>query len=119
MTNNKTQITLTELEKKVAQLCIEDTDGTNSASYEWINPESLGLTKKSLKGVFGSLVKKGLLWYSGDCGSSIDYEIYYWTVNVESDDYGRLIHDVDGLLKHFAHYSQDPKSYQEWLEVQN
>lgn len=116
--NNK-EITLTDLEKKVAQKCIDETDGTNSASFEWLDPTDFGIDLKSLKGVFGSLVKKGLLFYAGDSGSSIDYEIYYWSVNVESDEYGRLVYDIDGLLKHFAHYSKDRKSYEAWLEVQD
>lgn len=117
MTNKK--ITLTDLEKKVAQKCIDITDGLNATSFEWLNPSDFGIDSKSLKGVFGSLVKKGLLYTDGDSGSSIEYAIYYWTVNVESDEYGRLIYDIDGLLKHFAHYTQDSRGYEAWLEVQD
>ena len=114
MTNKKT--TLTDLEKKVALVCIEGTDGTNSASYDWLNPEDFGLTKQTLKGVFGSLVKKGLMRHGGDY--DLEFNVYYWTVNVESDEYGRTINDIDDLLKHFEHYNLNWKSYRAYLEAQ-
>tara|TARA_R110000737_G_C14197604_1_gene416652 strand:+ start:94 stop:459 length:366 start_codon:yes stop_codon:yes gene_type:complete len=109
-------ITLTELEQKVALACIEGTDGTNSASYDWLNPTDFGLNKQSLKGVFGSLVKKGLMTHSGY--DDIEFNVYYWTVNVESDEYGRTINDIDDLLKHFEHCTLNWKSYRAYLEAQ-
>lgn len=115
MTNQK--ITLTDLEKKVALVCIEETDGGNSASYDWLNPEDFGINKQSLKGVFGSLVKKGFMEYDGGDDTG-EFNIYYWVVNVESDEHGRLINSIDGLISHLEHSNRDREDYKLWLEHQ-
>jgi len=92
-------ITLTENETKLAQVLIDQTDGTNSAICygKWLPLKELNMNMKTVKGVFGSLVKKGFL-YDGEADEE-DYEVYYWTVNVRTDDDGREITTVDELIK--------------------
>jgi hypothetical protein len=88
-------ITLTDKERQLAQYLIDVTDGSNAVIFE--NPKKLGWDVKTAKGVFGSLVKKDLI-YPDDAMQMDDYVVHYWTVDVETDDHGRLIDTVDQLL---------------------
>jgi hypothetical protein len=92
-------ITLTENETKLAKVLIDLTDGTNSAICyaKWLPLKELNMNMKTVKGVFGSLVKKGFLYDSE--GDEEGYEVYYWSVNVHTDIYGREINTVDELIK--------------------
>jgi len=75
----ETMITLTEKETLLAQELINTTDDSNAhiCSEDWIDIQSLGFDVKTLKGVFGSLVQKGLLEYSD---TNENGEIYIWTI---------------------------------------
>ena len=92
-------ITLTENETKLAQELIDTTDGTNSAICyaKWLPLKKLNMDMKTVKGVFGSLVKKGFL-YNGE-GDEEGYEVYYWEVNVCTDDNGTEITTVAELIQ--------------------
>ena len=91
---SKKIITLTDKETQLTQYFIDVTDGSNSVIF--INPKKLGWDVETAKGVFGSLVKKDLIY--PDDGRLDDYVVHYWTVDVETDEHGRLIDTVDQLL---------------------
>ena len=86
-------ITLTEKETLLAQHLIATTDDSEAhiCSEDGIDIKSLGFDIKTLKGVFGSLVKKDLLHYSD---TNENGEIYRWTYPVCEND----IKDVNELL---------------------
>ncbi len=86
-------ITLTDKETLLAQELINTTDSSEAhiCSEDWIDIKSLGFNIKTLKGVFGSLVQKDLLYYSD---TNENGEIYRWTYPVCEND----IKDVNELL---------------------
>ena len=88
-------ITFTDKERQLAQIFINDTDGTNSVIF--YNPEELGWDENTTKGVFASLVTKEII-YPDHALQIADYVVYYWTVGVETDNDGRLINTVEELL---------------------
>lgn len=96
MNKEKKMITLTDNEKKLAQIFINDTDGTNSVIF--YNPKELGWDENTAKGVFASLVKKEIIYPDHDTGIDT-HVVHYWMVDVETDDEGRLINTVDELLE--------------------
>lgn len=77
-------ITLTNNEKKLAQHLIDGTDGTDAhiCSSDFIDIEELNFSVSTLKGVFGSLVQKGLLDYSD---TNENGEIYRWSIPVDTE----------------------------------
>ena len=77
-------ITLTEKENQLAQELIDQNDGTDAhiCNTEFIDLESLKFSVDTLKGVFGSLVQKGLLDYDD---TNDNGEIYRWTIPVDSE----------------------------------
>ena len=86
-------ITLTQKETLLAQELINTTDGSEAhiCSENWIDIKSLGFDVKTLKGVFGSLVQKGLLKYSD---TNENGEIYIWKTPVRENN----INNVNELL---------------------
>jgi len=86
-------ITLTQKETLLAQHLIDTTDDSEAhiCSEDWIDIKSLGFDIKTLKGVFGSLVQKDLLYYSD---TNENGEIYRWTYNVAENN----IENVNQLL---------------------
>ena len=76
-------ITLTEKETLLAQELIDSTDDTDChiCGEEWVDIEKLNWSIDTLKGVFGSLVSKGLLNYVDENDNG---EIYQWEVPVAS-----------------------------------
>ena len=93
------KLTLTDKEKQLLQYFIDVTDGSNSVIFE--NPKQLGWDVETAKGVFGSLVKKDII-FPDDAMQVDDYVVHYWTVDVETDNEGRLINTVDELLEALA-----------------
>jgi hypothetical protein len=90
------KLTLTDKEKQLLQHFIDVTDGSNSVIFE--NPKHLGWDVETAKGVFGSLVKKDII-FPDDAMQVDDYVVHYWMVDVETDNDGRLINTVDELLE--------------------
>ncbi len=76
-------ITLTNKETRLAQALIDNNDDSDAhiCSEEWIDIEALDFSVSTLKGVFGSLVQKGLLDYSD---TNDNGEIYRWTIPVST-----------------------------------
>ena len=93
------KLTLTDKEKQLLQYFIDVTDGSNSVIF--INPKHLGWDAETAKGVFGSLVKKDIIFPDHDNGIDT-HVVHYWTVDVETDQEGRLIDTVDELLEALA-----------------
>ena len=86
-------ITLTEKETRLAQELIEQNDGSDAhiCNTEFIDLESLKFSVDTLKGVFGSLVQKGLLYYDD---TNDNGEIYRWTIPVDSEVPSQGCHSV-------------------------
>ena len=80
----KRMITLTEKETLLAQELINNNDGTDAhiCNSEFIDIKSLKFSVETLKGVFSSLVKKGLLNYSD---TNDNGEIYRWSIPVDEE----------------------------------
>lgn len=57
-------ITLTEKETTLVQHLIDRNDGTDAHSFEWIDLKKINMNQNEAKGVFGSIVDKGILDYS-------------------------------------------------------
>jgi len=108
---NKTNIKLTEKEKVLLQYFIDETDGSNCVVFQEEYMPKLFVEQKLdaqvYKGVFSSLIKKrffahnknGIAFHDTiDNGGGDKYEVYYWKVNVESDDHGRTVNNVEELL---------------------
>jgi len=99
-------ITLTDKETKLTEYLLNNTDDSDShiCSEEFINLKELGWSMETLKGVFGSLVSKGILCY-GDFIPEHNAEYYYWKLPVSEErqlNYSSAkyipINSVDDLL---------------------
>ena len=77
-------ITLTEKETLLAQELIDTNDDTDChiCGEDWIDFQKFGWSVNTLKGVFGSLVSKGLLNYVDENQNG---EIYQWQVPIAPD----------------------------------
>tara|TARA_Y100000389_G_scaffold37566_1_gene31904 strand:- start:15524 stop:15892 length:369 start_codon:yes stop_codon:yes gene_type:complete len=82
-------IKLTDKETKLVQLLLDNNDGTDSHCVEknWFNSEwcehkKLGWSFETLRGVFGSIIDKGLLTYSQ---KNENGEWYQWYVHVSPE----------------------------------
>ena len=99
-------ITLTEKEKTLTQHLLNNNDGTDAhiCSDEWIDLKEINMNMKTLKGVFGSLVQKGILVYSDQNDNG---EIYRWCVPVDDEQkemrtsYGEIktVHELLTAIK--------------------
>jgi len=59
-------IKLTDKEKTLLQYLIDNNQDSMCVEYTEIKPEQINFDINTLKGVLGSLVKKQLLYFSGD-----------------------------------------------------
>tara|TARA_R100000951_G_scaffold109230_1_gene106077 strand:- start:402 stop:851 length:450 start_codon:yes stop_codon:yes gene_type:complete len=84
LNKEREMITLTDKETLLAQELINNNDGTDAhiCNSEFIDIESLKFSIETLKGVFGSLVQKGLLDYDDNNDNG---EIYRWTIPVDAE----------------------------------
>jgi hypothetical protein len=93
-------ITLTDKENLLAQELIETTDGTDAhiCHQDFINIKTLGFDVSTLKGVFGSLVQKGLLFYNH---TNDNGEIYRWSVPVDEEQqnhkFNKKMYDIKNV----------------------
>lgn len=85
-------IKLTDKEKTMLQVLINETDGTDLLAFEWIkNNKDLGMSVESAKGVFGSIVSKGFLNFdectTNDLKRQEDDagEVYQWSIPVNGE----------------------------------
>ena len=100
--NNKGEkmITLTEKETKLVQEMLDTNDGSDVHAFEFIDIESLGLKLNEAKGVFGSIIDKGLLEHDPErsedrkrsCGE--DVELYQWTYPVDYEQHGNENYEI-------------------------
>ena len=101
----------TDKERKFLSHAVPNTDGSNSilwSNAKWYG-EKLGWAINTLKGVFGSLEKKGVIAMThiehqlvgvGKRGYQIeDTKMWYFTAPVCHDHYGEDIRTVDQLEK--------------------
>ena len=81
-------VTLTEKETKLVQHLIDTNDGSDShiCNKDFINIKNLNFDIKTLKGVFGSLVQKGLLEYSD---TNDNGEVYKWAIPIDGEQQER------------------------------
>ena len=93
-------ITLTEKEKKLVQEMLDRNDGSDVHAFEFIDIEKLGFKLNEAKGVFGSIVDKGLLEHdperSRDRKESCDedVELYQWTYPVDYEQHGNENYEI-------------------------
>jgi len=108
-------ITLTDKETLLAQELLDTTDGTDChiCKEDFIDIEKLNWNVDTLKGVFGSLVSKNLLYYVDENDNG---EIYQWTIPVDSeqqcikfdtDEELYQIKTVDDLLLQFKKQKEE------------
>jgi len=81
-------ITLTEKENKLVQHLIDTNDGSDShiCNKDFIDIKTLNFDIKTLKGVFGSLVQKGLLEYND---TNDNGEVYKWAIPIDGEQQER------------------------------
>jgi|TARA_X000001382_G_scaffold11661_1_gene7847 hypothetical protein len=83
MNNNlgEKMIKLTDKENKLVQHLLDDTDGSDAhcCNSEWDDHKRLGWTFETYRGVFGSIVDKGLLEYTHQNDNG---DIYVWAYPV-------------------------------------
>lgn len=77
-------ITLTEKENKLLQYFLNNNDGTDShiISKDWDDHKDLGWSFETLRGVFASIIDKGILDYVDENENG---EIYQFTIPVDSE----------------------------------
>ena len=100
LNKEREMITLTNKENLLAQELIETTDGTDAhiCHQDFIDIETLGFNVSTLKGVFGSLVQKGLLFYNH---TNDNGEIYRWSVPVDEEQqnhkFNKKMYDIKNV----------------------
>lgn len=85
-------IKLTDKEKTMLQVLINETDGTDLLAFDWIkNNKNLGMSIDSAKGVFGSLISKGFLNFDECTTNDLKRqgddagEVYQWSIPVNAE----------------------------------
>lgn len=94
--------TLTKLEKNLIEKAIEQTDGSNSFLFDTANciGKELGWSVNKTKGVYGSLEKKGIIFY---CDYEVELgKVYYWypAVNHDRVDSSEFVNTVEKMEKY-------------------
>ena len=86
------KIKLTDKEKTMLQVLINETDGTDLVAFEWVkNNKDLGMSVESAKGVFGSIVSKGFLNFDECTTNDLKRqgeetgEVYQWSIPVSGE----------------------------------
>ena len=109
-------ITLTDKEIKLVDHLLANTDGSDGhiCSERFIDLKELGWSMETLKGVFGSLINKNIL-YHGDFIHEHNAECYHWNIPVseerqlvETEKYVP-INSVDEFLLRFNENKQENK----------
>jgi hypothetical protein len=86
-------IKLTDKENKLVQEMLDNNDGSDVQIFEYINIKKLGFKLNEAKGVFGSIIDKGLLEHDPErsrerkesCGE--DVELYQWAYPVDYEQH--------------------------------
>ena len=85
------KIILTEKENKMVKYLLENTDGSDVHIFSFIDLEKAGFELNEAKGVFGSIVDKGILHYDAErseerkIDSGDPDEMYQWAVHVSDE----------------------------------
>ena len=103
-------ITLTDKETKLVDYLLANTDGSDGhlCSEQFMDLKELGWSMETLKGVFGSLVNKQILYY-GDFIEDHNAECYHWNIPVHEERQGsdyRPINSVNEFLLRFNEYKE-------------
>ena len=93
-------ITLTDKEKTLVQHLLDNNDGSDVHAFEFMDMKELGFKLNEAKGVFGSIVDKGLLEHDPErsrdrkesCGE--DVELYQWTYPVDYEQHGNKNYEI-------------------------
>jgi hypothetical protein len=106
-------ITLTDKETKLVDYLLANTDGSDGhiCSEQFMDLKELGWSMETLKGVFGSLVNKQILFY-GDFIEDHNAESYYWNIPVHEERQGFdyiSINSVDEFLLRFNQFKEQNK----------
>lgn len=110
-------ITLTDKETKLVNYLLANTDGSDGhlCSEQFMDLKELGWSMETLKGVFGSLVNKQILYY-GDFIEDHNAECYHWNIPVheerqcsQGDCVYKPINSVNEFLLRFEEYKEQNK----------
>ena len=119
-------ITLTEKENKLVQEMLDTNDGSDVQIFEFIDIEKLGFKLNEAKGVFGSIVDKGLLEHDPErsedrkrsCGE--DVELYQWTYPVDYEQHGNENYEIKTTAEYLTAFENKMTSEKiEKLEKEN
>ena len=116
-------ITLTEKEKILVQHLLDTNDGSDVHIFEWLNLKELGFKLNEAKGVFGSIVDKGLLEHDPErsrdrknsCGE--DVELYQWTYPVDYEQHGNKNYEIKTTAEYLTAFEN--KMDREKIEKEN
>ena len=89
-----------EKEKTLVQHLLDNNDGSDVHAFEFMDMKELGFKLNEAKGVFGSIVDKGLLEHDPEgsrdrkasCGE--DVELYQWTYPVDYEQHGNTNYEI-------------------------
>ena len=89
-----------EKEKTLVQHLLDNNDGSDVHAFEFMDMKELGFKLNEAKGVFGSIVDKGLLEHDPEgsrdrkasCGE--DVELYQWTYPVDYEQHGNENYEI-------------------------
>tara|TARA_Y100000114_G_C11516844_1_gene211624 strand:+ start:17 stop:472 length:456 start_codon:yes stop_codon:yes gene_type:complete len=118
-TNNlrgESMITLTEKENKLLQYFLNNNDGTDChiISKDWDDHKDLGWSFETLRGVFASIIDKGILDYVDENDNG---EIYQFTIPVdyEQQSKGASLLSING--KYFRPFGNSEDWYYNGKEL--
>ena len=115
----KKMITLTEKEKILVQHLLDDTGGTDAhiCNKDWDDHNELSWTFETYRGVFGSIIDKGLLSYSDQNENG---EIYRWTYPVDYEQHGNANYEIKTTAEYLTAFENKMTSEKiEKLEKEN
>lgn len=102
------KIILTEKENKMVEYLLKNNDGTDVHIFDFIDLKELGFEVNEAKGVFGSIVDKGVLQHEHERSeerkrdSGEPFEMYQWQVAISDEQQKEKyieITTVDQLLE--------------------
>lgn len=103
-------ITLTDKENKLVQYFLNHNDGTDShiINKEWNDHEDLGWSFETFRGVFASIIDKGILEYSDENENG---EIYKFSIAVDFEQQSKGTPLVSYKEKEFRPFGESDDWY--------
>jgi hypothetical protein len=115
-----------EKAKTLVQHLLDNNDGSDVHAFEFMDMKELGFKLNEAKGVFGSIVDKGLLEHDPErsrdrkesCGE--DVELYQWTYPVDYEQHGNTNYEIKTTAEYLTAFENKMTSEKiEKLEKEN